>query len=410
MKLRKKRKQLKALLRLNKEEFPNRLKAKTNFSKVPIFPAIYGKKSESEWKKKIRTEVIDENIDKVFESFLAAIPEIKALAFISLEGLHITSSLPFGSNVVKIAGITSMLLKIADMMSIEVKASIVEELYINSSNGFLFVLPVDSNSLLVVSTSSSNKIDQIYFKCKQFCKKIRDLHEIFVFKKRFCNLKNDFGDVYKPIESQIKEIELLKEVTIMTELELKLKTDNFYYLLKCLLKGIPEMKGAVLNSTEGVPIASILPQEIDEAKITAMSAICIKLAKMLGIETKNGEIDRLNLIGLYGYVFILPTGSDTLLTISLARDANVGEFLLNIERMRNLKDSNSKDGDKDDTGAPYPYIFKPPHPPDDIAPVGQVQAVKLLRKEKSEHKQYCKHCGSPHSRGQSICHVCKNKI
>lgn len=38
----------------------------------------------------------------------------------------------------------------------------------------------------------------------------------------------------------------------------------------------------------------------------------------------------------------------------------------------------------EDTDSPYPYIFKPPHPPEDIAPAGQAQIMQAVSKEESE--------------------------
>jgi len=59
---------------------------------------------------------------------------------------------------------------------------------------------------------------------------------------------------------------------------------------------------------------------------------------------------------------------------------------------------------------PFPYIFKPPSPPDDIAPTGQQQLMIPITKKKSEFKLYCKYCGTKLPKGQSICHVCKKKV
>jgi len=71
-----------------------------------------------------------------------------------------------------------------------------------------------------------------------------------------------------------------------------------------------------------------------------------------------------------------------------------------------LKDSDKKD---DDDFFPYPYIFKPPTPPGDIGLVGQLQAKEPIIKE-LDHAPYCKYCGGKLAQGESICHVCRNKV
>jgi small GTP-binding protein len=61
-------------------------------------------------------------------------------------------------------------------------------------------------------------------------------------------------------------------------------------------------------------------------------------------------------------------------------------------------------------GTPFPYIFNPPGPPDDLDPVGQVQKVKIKPPEESEMHSYCKHCGAPLEDGVLVCPNCGKKI
>jgi hypothetical protein len=56
---------------------------------------------------------------------------------------------------------------------------------------------------------------------------------------------------------------------------------------------------------------------------------------------------------------------------------------------------------------PYPYIFKPPTPPDDLAIAGNPQVNQPITERDPEDEPYCMNCGSILSEGQSICHVCK---
>lgn len=68
----------------------------------------------------------------------------------------------------------------------------------------------------------------------------------------------------------------------------------------------------------------------------------------------------------------------------------------------------SKNGG-DDEFFPYPYIFKPPTPPEDLGSVGQLQ-VKEPNVKEPEELPYCKYCGGILAKGESICHVCGNKV
>ncbi len=49
-------------------------------------------------------------------------------------------------------------------------------------------------------------------------------------------------------------------------------TDSLEDILSKLLSAIPEVKAAAIVSAEGLPIASALPQGVDETRIAAMTA------------------------------------------------------------------------------------------------------------------------------------------
>jgi hypothetical protein len=68
-----------------------------------------------------------------------------------------------------------------------------------------------------------------------------------------------------------------------------------------------------------------------------------------------------------------------------------------------------RDNDDDDF-YPYPYIFKPPTPPDDLGLEGVAQLKDPLPKKESDYSPYCKFCGANLPIGQSICQACGNKV
>ena len=66
--------------------------------------------------------------------------------------------------------------------------------------------------------------------------------------------------------------------------------------------------------------------------------------------------------------------------------------------------------DNGDWYSPFPYIFKPPSPPNDFGLTAEIQAKQPIVEEKLQHEPYCKHCGAELPKGQSICHVCRKKV
>jgi len=59
---------------------------------------------------------------------------------------------------------------------------------------------------------------------------------------------------------------------------------------------------------------------------------------------------------------------------------------------------------------PFPYIFKPPTPPEDLGLSGQAQLKQPTPEEDLWDKPYCKNYGSIISEGQTICPACGKKV
>lgn len=64
---------------------------------------------------------------------------------------------------------------------------------------------------------------------------------------------------------------------------------------------------------------------------------------------------------------------------------------------------------EDDDRFPYPYVFKPPSPPDDLAMTGQVQVLKPLKEKESETEVICQYCGKALNEEEQFTHSCKKK-
>jgi predicted regulator of Ras-like GTPase activity (Roadblock/LC7/MglB family) len=103
-------------------------------------------------------------------------------------------------------------------------------------------------------------------------------------------------------------------------------------LLKKLLGAIPEVKAAAIVSAEGLPIASALPQGVDETRIAAMTAALLSLSERAIIEMNKGDFDQLYVKGSSGYLLILQAGPNAVLTVSTTKDVRLGLILLDCRR------------------------------------------------------------------------------
>ena len=108
--------------------------------------------------------------------------------------------------------------------------------------------------------------------------------------------------------------------------------DSLDDLLKKLLGAIPEVKAAAIVSAEGLPIASALPQGVDETRIAAMTAALLSLSERAIIEMGKGDFDQLYVKGSDGYLLILQAGPNAVLTVSTSSEVRLGLILLDCRR------------------------------------------------------------------------------
>ncbi len=109
-------------------------------------------------------------------------------------------------------------------------------------------------------------------------------------------------------------------------------TETLDDILKKLLSAIPEVKAAAIVSAEGLPIASALPQGVDETRIAAMTAALLSLAERSVIEMTMGEFDQLYVKGTLGYLLVLQAGPNAVLTVSTTKEVRLGLIFLDCKR------------------------------------------------------------------------------
>lgn len=98
------------------------------------------------------------------------------------------------------------------------------------------------------------------------------------------------------------------------------------------LKRIPGVIAAMIVSTEGLPIAWVLPQGIDETRMAAMTAALSSIAERAIIEMKKGEFQQLYIKGKEGYLLVLQAGPNAILTVSTTKDVRLGLIFLDCKR------------------------------------------------------------------------------
>jgi predicted regulator of Ras-like GTPase activity (Roadblock/LC7/MglB family) len=97
--------------------------------------------------------------------------------------------------------------------------------------------------------------------------------------------------------------------------------------LKKLVRAIPDIKAISLLSNEGMPLAFILPQEIDDLKISGISAALLSMSELASIDMQKGDFNQLYIKGTDGYLLLLEVGHRHALLISASNDVRLGMLL-----------------------------------------------------------------------------------
>jgi len=103
-------------------------------------------------------------------------------------------------------------------------------------------------------------------------------------------------------------------------------------ILKNLTANIPEILATAVVSVEGLPIASMMPQEIDDTHIAAITAAMLSLGERAALELNKGPMEWLNVRGEMGYILVMAAGSNAVLTISATKDVKLGLIFLDCKR------------------------------------------------------------------------------
>ena len=111
-----------------------------------------------------------------------------------------------------------------------------------------------------------------------------------------------------------------------------MRTDMFQHVLEELKGSSADVEASALISTDGLMIASALPQGMDEDRVGAMSAALLSLGDRAARELARGTLERVLLQGERGYVIMSSSGTGAVLTVLAKQNAKLGLLFLDIKR------------------------------------------------------------------------------
>ncbi|ABX07096.1 MAG TPA: hypothetical protein DEF47_13920 [Herpetosiphon sp.] len=113
------------------------------------------------------------------------------------------------------------------------------------------------------------------------------------------------------------------------------RTEEMVRHLKALQMNTPDIEASAVVSVDGLIMASNLPNDVEEDRVSAMSAAMLSLGERIAGELRRGALNLVFVQGEEGYVILISIGEDAVLTALAQSRAKLGLIFLDMKRTAN---------------------------------------------------------------------------
>jgi len=110
------------------------------------------------------------------------------------------------------------------------------------------------------------------------------------------------------------------------------RTDEMVERLRKMKVASPDIEASAVVSVDGLIIASALPNDVEEDRVSAMSAAMLSLGERISTELGRGMLEEVYVKGSQGYVILTSIGSEAVLTALARQNAKLGLIFLEMRR------------------------------------------------------------------------------
>jgi predicted regulator of Ras-like GTPase activity (Roadblock/LC7/MglB family) len=110
------------------------------------------------------------------------------------------------------------------------------------------------------------------------------------------------------------------------------RTEQIMARLRDLRVSTPDIEASAVVSVDGLIMASDLPADVEEDRVSAMSAAMLSLGERIAGELGRGALDQVYIRGDNGYVILMSIGEEAVLTALARQDAKLGLVFLDMRR------------------------------------------------------------------------------
>ncbi len=111
-----------------------------------------------------------------------------------------------------------------------------------------------------------------------------------------------------------------------------MREEMLYSILSELNGTSADIEASAVISQDGLMIASVLPQSLDEDRVGAMSAAMLSLGDRTSNELARGELEQVLVKGGDGFVLMTHAGDEAVVTVMATPKAKLGLIFLDVKR------------------------------------------------------------------------------
>ena len=112
----------------------------------------------------------------------------------------------------------------------------------------------------------------------------------------------------------------------------KSRSEQMVDRLRTMQAAAPDIEASAIVSVDGLIMASALPAEVEEDRVSAMSAAMLSLGERIAGELGRGSLDQVYIKGDAGFIVLTSVGEEAVLTALARQDAKLGLIFLEMRR------------------------------------------------------------------------------
>ena len=110
------------------------------------------------------------------------------------------------------------------------------------------------------------------------------------------------------------------------------RSEQLVNRLRAMQAAVPDIEASAIVSVDGLIMASALPADVEEDRVSAMSAAMLSLGERIASELGRGGLEQVYIKGNAGFIVLTSVGAEAVLTALAHKDAKLGLIFLEMRR------------------------------------------------------------------------------